>query len=315
MNAALHADDIPAVEPTALTSVPPENVGQLVFGTDPSTVWFGRPGLSIGSGGRISSDAGPEVVEPGLGPGSARNSRDGTTSSRPAPRARRVRLPHRARGRGDAGGGHRGRLRGRPTVRSDVGAPHGAGRLFSPASRSTPPMVPAHDNGRLRGIPAPRSGVAGWLDRLARVPLSIHQLLFRLGVASVFLKAGAVKVGSWEATLTLFRDEYRVPVLSPGTAAAAMATTFELVCPAMLILGLGTRLATLPSRDARDYPALRVSERLVRASRMGVRPLLPPHARPGAIALDHLIARACMVVALNRRRARSLDSALDHDHP
>jgi hypothetical protein len=32
--------------------------------------------------------------------------------------------------------------------------------------------------------------VAGWLDRLARVPLSLHQPLFRLGVASVFLKAG-----------------------------------------------------------------------------------------------------------------------------
>ena len=43
MNVALHADDIPAVEPTALTSVPPESVGQLVFRTDPSAVWLRSP--------------------------------------------------------------------------------------------------------------------------------------------------------------------------------------------------------------------------------------------------------------------------------
>ena len=135
--------------------------------------------------------------------------------------------------------------------------------------------------------------MAGWLDRLARVPLSIHQLLFRLGVASVFLKAGAVKVGSWEATLTLFRDEYRVPVLSPGTAAAAMATTFELVCPAMLILGLGTRLATLPllamlaTIQLFVYPSA-WSEHLVWGSVL----FFLLMRGPGAIALDHLIARA-----------------------
>jgi hypothetical protein len=62
MNTALHADDIPAVEPTALTSVPPENVGQLVFGTDPAAVWL----RSLWPVDRIwranQPDAGPEVV-------------------------------------------------------------------------------------------------------------------------------------------------------------------------------------------------------------------------------------------------------------
>ena len=33
----------PAVEPTALTRVPPESVGQLVFRTDPSAVWLRSP--------------------------------------------------------------------------------------------------------------------------------------------------------------------------------------------------------------------------------------------------------------------------------
>lgn len=141
-------------------------------------------------------------------------------------------------------------------------------------------------------IAAPWSGVAGWLARLSRVPLSLHQLLFRLGVASVFLKAGAVKVGSWESTLALFRDEYRVPVLPPETA-AAMATTFELLCPAMLIVGLGTRLATLPllamvaTIQLFVYPSA-WSEHLVWGSIL----LFLLMRGPGTIALDHLIARA-----------------------
>src|SRR5262245_19413690 len=94
-------------------------------------------------------------------------------------------------------------------------------------------------------LAAPRRGVAGWLDRLSAVPLSIHQLLFRLGVASVFLKAGIVKVSSWESTVALFRNEYRVPVLPPELA-ATMSAAFELGCSALLIIGLASRLATLP---------------------------------------------------------------------
>ena len=68
----------------------------------------------------------------------------------------------------------------------------------------------------------------------------MHQLLFRLAIASVFLPAGLLKLASWESTIALFQDEYKVPVL------AVMATTFELVCSALLIVGLATRLATLP---------------------------------------------------------------------
>ena len=83
------------------------------------------------------------------------------------------------------------------------------------------------------------------LDALGRVPISMLQLLFRLGVASVFLKAGLTKIASWPVTVQLFQDEYKVPVFSPELA-ATLATTFELGCSTMLILGLGTRLATLP---------------------------------------------------------------------
>ena len=80
---------------------------------------------------------------------------------------------------------------------------------------------------------------------LERVPFSFHLLLFRLAIAGVFLPAGLLKVASWESTLALFQDEYKVPVLAPGIA-AAMATIIELLCSSLLIAGLATRLATLP---------------------------------------------------------------------
>ena len=80
---------------------------------------------------------------------------------------------------------------------------------------------------------------------LERVPLALCQLLFRLAIAGVFFRAGLTKIASWEPTVALFRDEYKVPVLSPGVA-AALATTFELGCSILLVAGLATRLATLP---------------------------------------------------------------------
>ena len=82
-------------------------------------------------------------------------------------------------------------------------------------------------------------------ERLGRFPLSICQVLFRLAIAGVFFKAGVAKVASWEMTVQLFTDEYKVPVFSPGIA-AALATTFELGCSTLLVVGLATRLATLP---------------------------------------------------------------------
>jgi putative oxidoreductase len=80
---------------------------------------------------------------------------------------------------------------------------------------------------------------------LGRFPLPVLQLLFRLAVASVFLKAGLNKLSGWEFTVQLFLDEYQVPILPPEVA-AVFATTTELSCSILLILGLFTRLATLP---------------------------------------------------------------------
>ncbi|HXP73396.1 MAG TPA: DoxX family protein [Stellaceae bacterium] len=80
---------------------------------------------------------------------------------------------------------------------------------------------------------------------LDRFPLAILQLMMRVGIGAVFWNAGLTKIASWQTTVVLFRDEYRVPLLPPELA-AYVATAVEFSCPVLLFLGLGARLATLP---------------------------------------------------------------------
>ena len=80
---------------------------------------------------------------------------------------------------------------------------------------------------------------------LARFPLSLIQLAGRIGVGATFFKAGLLKYNSWEFTIRLFQEEYRVPLLDPAVT-ARIAMVQELTIPILLFLGLGTRLATIP---------------------------------------------------------------------
>lgn len=127
---------------------------------------------------------------------------------------------------------------------------------------------------------------------LEATPLSIVQLLARLGVAAVFFKSGMTKIASWEFTLMLFRDEYPVPLLPPEIA-APLATATELSMPVLLVLGLFTRLATLPLLGMVLVIQLFVypqswAEHLTWAALL----LLILTRGPGAIALDRFIAFA-----------------------
>jgi len=90
-----------------------------------------------------------------------------------------------------------------------------------------------------------RSRIVATTELLGRFPIAIVRCMFRLAIASVFLRAGLNKIASWELTVELFADEYKVPVLAPEIA-ARMAATFEIGCSLLLIAGLATRLATLP---------------------------------------------------------------------
>lgn len=76
------------------------------------------------------------------------------------------------------------------------------------------------------------------LDALANV----LDLGLRLYVSKVFFLSGLTKIRDWDTTLTLFQEEYHVPVLPPELA-AFMGTAGELCLPVLLTLGLATRFA------------------------------------------------------------------------
>lgn len=73
---------------------------------------------------------------------------------------------------------------------------------------------------------------------------SLLNLGLRFYVGSQFFKAGLIKVGDWTATLALFHDEYKVPVLPPELA-AWMGAGGELLFPVLLFAGLFSRQAAL----------------------------------------------------------------------
>lgn len=124
-----------------------------------------------------------------------------------------------------------------------------------------------------------------------RTPLSLIMLAMRIGVGSVFFNAGLLKYRSFEFTLLLFRDEYQVPLLDPELA-AQIAMVQELTIPIFLFLGLGTRIAAIPLLGMIGviqvfvYPGAWV-EHLTWASIL----VFLISRGPGAISLDHLIAR------------------------
>jgi putative oxidoreductase len=129
--------------------------------------------------------------------------------------------------------------------------------------------------------PDPAALVQRWnglRDWLARFPLSIVQLAGRIGVGTVFFRAGLLKYNSPEFTVLLFRDEYQVPLLDP-TVAARIAMIQELTIPIFLFLGLATRLATLPL--------------------LGMIAVIQTFVYPNAFQ-DHLVWGAILVLLLTR---------------
>jgi putative oxidoreductase len=135
-----------------------------------------------------------------------------------------------------------------------------------------------------------RSRLAALLAWLERFPMAILQFLFRFSIAAVFWNSGLTKIASWQSTIVLFRDEYKVPVLPPELA-ATLAASVELTCPVLLVLGLATRLATLPMLgmtfviEVFVYPEDWI-EHLTWASFL----LFILTRGPGPIALDRFIA-------------------------
>lgn len=83
--------------------------------------------------------------------------------------------------------------------------------------------------------------VPSWFSR---IPYWLVALTARIALANVFWSSAQTKLLSWQTTLYLFANNYKVPILPP-IFAAYMATTIELVTPVLLVLGFATRLNAL----------------------------------------------------------------------
>ncbi len=80
---------------------------------------------------------------------------------------------------------------------------------------------------------------------LRRFPLSVVQLAMRIGVGLAFFSDGLLKYRSFDYATQLFEEAYKIPLIAPATA-ARIAMINELTFSTLLLVGLATRLATLP---------------------------------------------------------------------
>jgi putative oxidoreductase len=92
----------------------------------------------------------------------------------------------------------------------------------------------------------PPSSFSEMLGRIRRaldaVSYTWLALPLRCAVATVFWNSAMAKLANWETTLSLFSDEYRLPLIPPEIA-AYLATSIEVSTPVLLVLGLLTRPA------------------------------------------------------------------------
>ena len=130
-------------------------------------------------------------------------------------------------------------------------------------------------------------------DLAERIPHSALALLARAAIATIFWRAARTKLANFDLTVALFQDEYlrNLPFL-PAAPTAYLATAIELAMPTLILIGLATRLATLPLIGMALFIQIFVyptswPDHLVWIALLGL--LL---ARgPGAISLDALLAR------------------------
>lgn len=80
-----------------------------------------------------------------------------------------------------------------------------------------------------------------WLEC---IPYTLLAVPLRLAVATVFWNSAMAHLASWDTTLALFEDEYKVPLMPPDLA-ANIAVSIEVSTPILLVLGLFTRGASL----------------------------------------------------------------------
>ncbi|KRP86585.1 MULTISPECIES: DoxX family protein [Pseudomonas] len=147
-----------------------------------------------------------------------------------------------------------------------------------------------------------------FIEQFERTPYWLIALLGRFSIAAIFWKSGETKVqglaldivsGEFqfglprlaESAVLLFKEEYRLPLIAPESA-AIMAAFAEHFFPLMILIGLATRFSALALLIMTLTIQLLVYPDAYPTHGVWATVLLLLLAKgPGAVALDHFIAR------------------------
>ncbi len=125
----------------------------------------------------------------------------------------------------------------------------------------------------------------------------VADLAMRIWIGNVFFKSGLTKIQSWDSTVFLFENIYKVPMLSP-TVAAGLGTAAELVLPVMLVFGLAGRavagaLFAFNIIAVVSHPDMSAAG-VVQHQVWGIIMLALMLRGPGAISIDHFVRKRFM---------------------
>lgn len=150
--------------------------------------------------------------------------------------------------------------------------------------------------------------IKGLIVLFERTPYWLIAVLGRFSVATIFWKSGQTKVQGFaldivsgefqfgwpqlsDSAVFLFQEEYRLPLIAPEPA-AIMATFAEHFFPVLILLGLATRFSALALLIMTLTIQLLVYPDAYPTHGVWATVLLLLLAKgPGAVALDHFIAR------------------------
>jgi len=143
---------------------------------------------------------------------------------------------------------------------------------------------------------------------MSKIPDTWIALLARFSISAIFWKSGQTKVQGFaldivsgefqfgwprlsDSVVDLFRDEYKLPLMPPELG-AVMAASAEHLFPALILLGLATRFSALALLGMTATIQIFVYPDAYPTHGVWAAVLLFLVAKgPGALALDHLIAR------------------------
>ena len=131
--------------------------------------------------------------------------------------------------------------------------------------------------------------------------IPVVDLGIRLWMANIFWKSGVLKLpsgflgigkGNWDSTLYLFEYEHPIPFL-PVEFAAFVGTGFEILCPILLIIGLGSRGAAFILLAMSAFIELTYIQNIEHIFWMILLSVTIFHG-PGKLSLDHVIRKKAL---------------------